>query len=394
MRKQREKKMYKIRCPIVAGFILWAICISPADTQMPFTAGAHEKEPEIAQNNAAMEDTIIAAGKMAVAVKVKGEEEPIKAIDGVVRRTWKKCMGADSPYRSLVLTLLTLLIVIYIKASLTRVMSNYLKENAHKAENASNFFKVWNGVWKFVIAVLAVIAMSGSLRLLGLTAGFLGMMLGWSLQQPVTGVAAWLMIILKRPFRIGDRVIIAGTTGDVTDITLTHVILNQVGGSVGGEERSGRGILIPNAILFQNTIINYTLEQEHMLDEVPVRLTFDSDWDEAKRIMVAAAKDITGEIVKKTGEEPFIRAEFLDWGIMVRLRYNTIPVRRQEISTDIIERLLKDFGAAYPRIRFAIPSSSIRYRRESERSAAPDKKPGIRTGEHNRGHAPMQKEEI
>jgi len=87
-------------------------------------------------------------------------------------------------------------------------------------------------------------AMSGSLKLLDLPEGFFGMMLGWSLQQPVTGIAAWRMILLKKPFKIVDRVIIAGITGDVTGISLTHVILNQVGESVGAEERSGRGILI------------------------------------------------------------------------------------------------------------------------------------------------------
>ena len=205
-------------------------------------------------------------------------------------------------------------------------------------------------------------AMSGSLRLLGLTAGFFGMMLGWSLQQPVTGIAAWLMVILKKPFRIGDRVIIAGITGDVTGISLTHVILNQVGGSIGGEEKSGRRILIPNAILFQNIIINYTLEQQYMLDEVPVRLTFDSDWDLAKKILVDAAREVTKEIMDGAGQEPFIRAEFLDWGILVRLRYHTIPARRQEISTHIVEQVLKGFGAHYPRVRFAMPSQNIRYR--------------------------------
>ena len=188
------------------------------------------------------------------------------------------------------------------------------------------------------------------------------MMLGWSLQQPVTGMAAWLMIILKKPFKIGDRVIIAAITGDVTGITLTHVILNQVGGSVSGEERSGRGILIPNAILFQHVIINYTLDQEFMLDEVPVRLTFDSDWNRAKEIMIAAAKEVTGNIISKTGQEPFIRAEFLDWGILVRLRYNTIPTKRQELSTYIIEILLREFGREFPRVRFAVPSQNIRYR--------------------------------
>jgi len=277
---------------------------------------------------------------------------------------WQNYMGEDSPYRSLILVVLTLLVLLNLKAYLTRVMRNTLKAKAFDPANTSAFLKIWNNIWKFVIAILTLMAMTGSLRLLGLTAGFFGMMLGWSLQQPVTGIAAWLMIILKKPFKIGDRVIIAGITGDVTGITLTHVVLNQVGGSIGGEEKSGRGILIPNAILFQHVIINYTLEQEFMLDEVPVRLTFDSDWERAKEIMIAAAKEVTAEIIVKTGQDPFIRAEFLDWGILVRLRYNTIPAKRQELSTYIIERLLRDFGKEYPRVRFATPSQSIRYRPE------------------------------
>lgn len=279
-------------------------------------------------------------------------------------RYWQRFMGEDSPYRSLILVILTLVVLLNLKVYLTRVMRKTLKAKAFTDKNATAFLKIWNNLWKFVIAVLTIMAMSGSLRLLGLTAGFFGMMLGWSLQQPVTGIAAWLMIILKKPFKIGDRVIIAGITGDVTGISLTHVILNQVGGSIGGEEKSGRGILIPNAILFQHVIINYTLEQEFMLDEVPVRLTFDSNWERAKEIMIAAAQEVTSDIVAKTGQVPFIRAEFLDWGILVRLRYHTIPAKRQELSTYIIERLLRDFGKEYPRVRFATPSQTIRYRPE------------------------------
>jgi len=279
-------------------------------------------------------------------------------------RYWQRFMGEDSPYRSLILVILTLVVLLNLKAYLTRVMRKTLKAKAFTEENATAFLKIWNNLWKFVIAILTIMAMTGSLRLLGLTAGFFGMMLGWSLQQPVTGIAAWLMIILKKPFKIGDRVIIASITGDVTGITLTHVILNQVGGSIGGEEKSGRGILIPNAILFQHVIINYTLEQEFMLDEVPVRITFDSNWERAKEIMIAAAQEVTADIIAKTGQSPFIRAEFLDWGILVRLRYNTIPAKRQELSTYIIERLLRDFGKEYPFVRFATPSQTIRYRPE------------------------------
>ena len=99
-----------------------------------------------------------------------------------------------------------------------------------------------------------------------------------------------------------------------------------------------------------------------MLDEVPVRLTFDSDWERAKEIMIAAASDVTKDIIAKTGEQPFIRAEFLDWGILARLRYNTIANKRQELSTYITEILLREFGKEFPSVRFAIPSQNIRYR--------------------------------
>ena len=53
---------------------------------------------------------------------------------------------------------------------------------------------------------------------------------------------------------------IAAVKSDVFDITLTHVVLNQVGGIVAGEERSGCGVLIPDAILFSQTTTDYTLE--------------------------------------------------------------------------------------------------------------------------------------
>jgi len=335
-------------------FAMLLISIAPVFAQMP----GMEPPPKREQATAAPAGT---TGAVTISGQASGEVH-MTEVPGLVLRLWTRYMGADSPYRSLVLVVLTLLILINMKVYLTRAMKRKLKEHAFLEENANSFLKVWNGSWKFIITILVLMAMSGSLRLLGLTAGFFGMMLGWSLQQPVTGIAAWLMIILKKPFKIGDRVIIAGITGDVTGISLTHVILNQVGGSIGGEEKSGRGILIPNAILFQNTIINYRLDQEFMLDEVPVRLTFDSEWDLAKKILTAAAGEVTRDIIARTGEEPFIRAEFLDWGILVRLRYKTIPAKRQELSTYIIEILLREFGKEYPRVRFATPSQTIRHR--------------------------------
>jgi len=294
------------------------------------------------------------------------QQQAVAPEGGVIERYYQMFFGVDSPYRPVILTVLTLLLLLKLKGFLTKHMRAYVEKQAFSEANAKTFLVIWNRLWAFIIAVMAIIAMSGSLRLLGLTAGVLGMMLGWSLQQPVTGLAAWLMIVLKRPFKIGDRVIIAGITGDVTEITLTHVVLNQVGGSVGGEERSGRGILIPNAILFQHIIINYTLEQQHMLAEIPVRLNFDTDWEHAKKVMLEAAREVTSDVIAETGQEPLVRVEFLDWGMLARLRFHCVPTEREKVSTAIIERLLTSFRKEYPRIRFAVPQSRVHYEAEGQ----------------------------
>jgi len=282
------------------------------------------------------------------------------------RKVYLVLFSEESPYQRFTLTVITIVVLLVIRRYTTRLLRKYATERAQKEGNVQRFLRTWNAVWKFIIAVFVIIALSGSLELLGLSAAFLGMMLGWSLQAPVTGIAAWLMILLKRPFRIGDRIIIGDIIGDVTDITLTHVILNQVGGTIGGEERSGRGVLIPNAILFNKIITNYTLEEKFMLDEVPVRLTFDSEYESARDVMLTAAREVTADVIAQTQQEPFIRVEFFDAGVLARVRYQVEPARRQEVSSAITERILAGFRRHYPRVKYCIPQSVIRYRWEEQ----------------------------
>lgn len=266
----------------------------------------------------------------------------------------------NSPFRGILLSVVTIATLLIIKSISGYFVKKYVYQHAQIVTNAKNFMAVWGYVWTAIIAIFGIISLSGSLKTLGISAGFLGMVLGWSLQAPVTGIAAWLMLILKRPFKLGDRVIIAGITGDVMDITLTHVILNQVGGTVSSEERSGRGILIPNAILFGQTITNYTLDEEYILVEVPVRITFKSDWTEAERILVNAAAEVTAEVIQETGEEPFIRAELFDAGIMMRLRYKTRPVDRAKSLSDIVKIIFHEFAKS-DAVEFCYAHSEVIY---------------------------------
>jgi small-conductance mechanosensitive channel len=196
-----------------------------------------------------------------------------------------------------------------------------------------------------VIIVLAVAYGFGIHKTFGaLFTLFGGMVLGWSLQAPVSGFAAWLLVSWRRPFRPGDRIQFPnlGLTGDVQDIGAMYVVLNQVGGTVGSEDAVGRHILVPNAMLFSQVIINYTVRQEaaYMLDEVVVRITFDSNIEMAEKILLEAARKVTGDVIAATGVQPYIRSDFWDYGLLMRLRFQTKVKERPRIAYEINQHIL------------------------------------------------------
>ncbi|HUW33666.1 MAG TPA: ParB N-terminal domain-containing protein [Planctomycetota bacterium] len=212
-------------------------------------------------------------------------------------------------------------------------------------------------------AVLAIILSTaygfGKLGAFGaFFAMFGGMLLGWSLQAPVSGFAAWVLVSLKRPFRPGDRVQFPnlGLTGDVKDVGVMYTMLDQVGGSIGSEEAVGRYILVPNAMLFSQVVINYTVTQEaaYMLDEVVIRITYDSHWETAERILLDAAREITRDIIAATGAEPYIRSDLYDYGVYLRLRYTTHVQKRVETSYRIQKRIFEEIQRT-PSVDLAIP---------------------------------------
>jgi len=234
------------------------------------------------------------------------------------------------------------------------------------------FVAMWRYGFLLGGIVFVIVSMSGSLAAMGLTVAFVSMILGWSLQRPVTGVAAWLMVMIKRPFMIGDRIIIQGVRGDVLEISPTHILLGEVGGTVGGEESSNRGILIPNAVLFDQMVINYAVSDDtkYILDEVPVRVSYDSDYKLAEQTLIDCARSVTPEIIEETGRSPEVRAEFFDSGVFMRLRYQSIAVDRQKISTAIVAKVVEAFSNS-DQLGFAYPHSAIEYKLSENASLPP-----------------------
>ncbi|MAG48102.1 hypothetical protein CL617_05855 [archaeon] len=237
-----------------------------------------------------------------------------------------------------------------------RVKNSLLKiaKTKKQISNVEIFSRLLKYVLILIVVIFAIFSYSGSLTGLGIGIGLFSAALGWALQKPITGIAGWIMVVTKRPFEIGDRIIIGDVRGDVKDISLTHIYLREIGGIVQGEENSGRIIMVPNSKLFEQDITNYTLQDEYVLDQVSVTITYESNLDNAMKVILQATKRVLDKYVQGSKKEPYIRTFFRADGVDVRVRYFTPAHNLQEINSYITQEILKiihknkDVEIAYP----------------------------------------------
>ncbi len=247
-------------------------------------------------------------------------------------------------YKGILTGIISIIVIIIIYKVMTYVLKRYARKHSFSDEHTASFIRYWQYGFIFIATIFVVISFSGEMQTLGITIGFIGSILGWMLYAPIRNIAGWLFLVMTKPLKVGDRIIIGGYVGDVTDININYIVLDQVGGTTVGEDRSGRGVLIPTAWLFDQLINNYSMklpsdesESKYLLDEVVVRITYDSDWDEAEKLLKSCAKKVTQNVIDETGQEPYIRAEFFPSGVFMRVRYMVAPTDRQRVWYEIVK---------------------------------------------------------
>lgn len=273
-----------------------------------------------------------------------------------------------TPYYDIIQTLLLILIAAVIFSVFLRLIKRSLIKKVKTKKQVANvmaFIDMLTFVFIFFLIIIALASYYGNLGDLGFVAGLLTVALGWALQKPITGVVAWLIIITRRPFLIGDRIIINNITGDVSNITMTHIFLDEVGGTHMGEENSNRSIMIPTNVIFDTDVVNFNNRDEYILDEVSVSITYESDLSIAEKLCLKATERIMGEYWKKfpkrINKEPHTRLNFQPSGIDITVRYMTIATSRNAIATDIRRELFNDIKKM-PGVEIAYPHTEVLFR--------------------------------
>ena len=201
--------------------------------------------------------------------------------------------------------------------------------------------------------------------------GFFAAALAVVLRDPLVNFVGWLFILWRQPFRVGDRIQLGENSGDVIDIALFKFTLMEIGNWVETDQSTGRIVHIPNSQVFLNAIANYSQGFKYIWHEIPVLVTFESDWEEAKRILFTQvnnhANHLSGSAEKhlrKAGQKymifyskltPTVYTTVKDSGILLTMRYLCDPRQRRGSEQVLWENILREF-AKNPNISLAYPT--------------------------------------
>jgi small-conductance mechanosensitive channel len=201
--------------------------------------------------------------------------------------------------------------------------------------------------------------------------GLLGAGIAIALQDPIKGVAGWLFILWRRPFTLGDRIQVGNMAGDVIDIRMFKFTLLEIGNWVDADQITGRIVDIPNGLVFTEKIANYSVGFDFIWNEIPVLITFESNWQKAKSILQETAEKHATHLTEsaerhiKEASKRFLMHEYeiaptvytsvKDSGVLLTIRYLIEPKDRRGSSEAIWEDILKRFAECSD-IDFAYPT--------------------------------------
>ena len=177
--------------------------------------------------------------------------------------------------QSLVLALL----IYWVGKRIAKLVSNMTGKGLTKTGNEVilvNFIK--NIIYYVILAAVIVMALGQlGVQTTSLIAvmGAAGLAIGLALKDSLSNLASGVMLVLTRPFKRGDFVDVAGTSGKVTEIKLFSTVL---------QTPDNKKLIIPNGQITSDVITNYTTEEMRRIDLV-IGVSYDDDIRQAKKIL-------------------------------------------------------------------------------------------------------------
>lgn len=227
----------------------------------------------------------------------------------------------------LILAVITLLIGIRVIKWIRKIVSRSL-EKGHADKGVVQFLDSLLKMLLYAILILAIVGKFGvdTTSVIAI-AGSAGVTIGLALQGSLSNFAGGIMILVLKPFRVGDYIVQGSEEGTVTEIQMFYTHLLTV---------DNRRVIIPNGNLVNNSLVNASAQDKRQMD-LNFGISYSSDLKLAKELLNQMID--TEERVMKEEPTMVVVSELADSAVMLKVRFWVKPADYWGARFDFIERV-------------------------------------------------------
>lgn len=198
---------------------------------------------------------------------------------------------------------------ILVARTVNHIMESYFKKASSKLRMDITAFRMFRHITVAAIYFLGLIVIIFSipdLRTLSVAlfsgAGLAAIVIGFAAQSTLSNIIAGISLTLFQPFRVGDRLNIMNEYGKVADLNLRHTVIITW---------DNRRLIIPNSVISNEAIINWTIEDPAVIWPIDIGISYDSDINQARKIMIEEARKHPLVMPPQTLEYSIVKPSFL-----------------------------------------------------------------------------------
>jgi small conductance mechanosensitive channel len=176
--------------------------------------------------------------------------------------------------------------------------------------------------------------------------GAVGLAIGLALKDSLSNFSSGVMLVIFRPFKLGDLIDAAGVSGVVESIGIFNVVLKTP---------DNRVINVPNSLIYGGTITNYNAESTRRID-LSIAIGYDADIPQAKSV-IAAVVAAEARVAKHPAPEIAVQ-ELLPFAVAVAVRVWVQSTDYGAVRSEFLERIkraLDKYGLSIPAEQRARP---------------------------------------
>ncbi len=278
-----------------------------------------------------------------------------------------------NPYRPFVQRVLVGSMAIVITLGLARTLDVYFISRVQDSVSKYNIRRIVKLLAVLLVALIVITVLFANWYTAMVSLGLGSLILGFALQTPITSFFAWIYILVRAPYRVGDRIRIEDATGDVIDVGYLDTTLWEFGGEyLSTDHPSGRVIKFPNSVVLRSAVYNYSWPLfPYIWNEIKFNVAYESDLEFVAKTMRQVAEEEIGEAMLERvrtfrsllSETPVDQLEVREYpNVLFRVndntwleaivRYLVEPRRAGRVKSKLIEKMLTELNNEPNKVMF------------------------------------------